>query len=87
MIRISPKKHETTPEGIKVYIEGMSQIALTSPEAQRLVFNYAKSAGLNSHGLNKYVAMPEETSNPEVFSQRGYWILLPTQWNDNVVRV
>jgi hypothetical protein len=87
MIRISPNKHETTPEGIRVYVEGMSQIALTSPDAQRLVFNYAKSAGLNSHGLNKYVALPEDMSNTEVFSQRGYWLLLPTQWNNNVVRV
>lgn len=87
MIRISPKKHESTPEGIRVYVEGMSQIALTSPEAQRMVFNYAKSAGLNSHGLNKYVAMPEDMSDTEVFSQRGYWLLLSNQWNDNVVRV
>lgn len=87
MIRISPKKHESTPEGIRVYVEGMSQIALTSPEAQRMVFNYAKSAGLNSHGLNKYVAMPEDMGDTEVFSQRGYWLLLSNQWNDNVVRV
>lgn len=87
MIRISPKKHESTPEGIRVYVEGMSQIALTSPEAQRMVFNYAKSAGLNSHGLNKYVAMSEDMGNTEVFSQRGYWLLLSNQWNDNVVRV
>lgn len=87
MIRISSKKHESTPEGIKVYIEGMSQIALTSPEAQRLVFNYAKSAGLNTHGLNKYVAMSEDMDNTEVFSQRGYWLLLPNQWNSNVVRL
>jgi hypothetical protein len=87
MIRISPKKHETTSEGIRVYVEGMSQIALTSPDAQRLVFNYAKSAGLDSHGLNKYVSMSEDMSNTEVFSQRGYWLLLPTQWNNNVVRV
>lgn len=87
MIRISPKKHESTPEGVRVYVEGMSQIALTSPEAQRMVFNYAKSAGLNSHGLNKYVAMPEDMSDTEVFSQRGYWLLLSNQWNDNVVRV
>lgn len=87
MIRISPKKHESTPEGVRVYVEGMSQIALTSPEAQRMVFNYAKSAGLNSHGLNKYVAMSEDMSDTEVFSQRGYWLLLSNQWNDNVVRV
>lgn len=87
MIRISPKKHESTPEGVRVYVEGMSQIALTSPEAQRMVYNYAKSAGLNSHGLNKYVAMPEDMSDTEVFSQRGYWLLLSNQWNDNVVRV
>ena len=87
MIRISSKKHESTPEGVRVYIEGMSQLALTSPEAQRLVFNYVKSAGLNSHGLNKYVTLPEDMSDNEVFSQKGYWLLLPTQWNDNVVRV
>lgn len=87
MIRISPKKHESTPEGIRVYVEGMSQIALTSPEAQRMVFNYAKSAGLNTYGLNKYVTMPEDMNSSEVFSQRGYWLLLSNQWNDNVVRV
>jgi hypothetical protein len=87
MIRISSKKHETTPDGVRVYIEGMSQLALTSPEAQRLVFNYAKSAGLDNYGLNKYVATPEDMHNGEVFSQSGYWVLMPSQWNQNVVRV
>jgi len=88
MIRIAPyNSHEDTDEGLKVYLEGDSKLAMTSPEAQKLVFNYAKSAGFNTHGLNKFVAISEKISNTETFSQRGYWILLPTKWNKNSIRV
>ena len=88
MIRIaSQRPHEDTDEGLRVFLEGDSHLALTSPEAQRLVFNYAKSAGYATHGLNKFVPISEKMENTEVFSQRGYWVLLPAQWNRNSVRV
>lgn len=89
MIRVASisSPFESTADGLRVYLEGDSRLALTSPEAQRLVFNYAKSAGFNDYGLNKFVEMPENITSNETFSQRGYWLLLPSQWNRNQVKV
>lgn len=88
MIRISSiSPLENTADGLRVYLESDSRLALTSPEAQRLVFNYAKTAGFNDYGLNKFISMPEEIGSSETFSQRGYWLLLPSQWNRNTVKV
>jgi hypothetical protein len=86
MIRISPlKPHTVDAEGLKVHLEGSTSIALTSPEAQRFVFNYVKSAGLGEYGMNKFV-QETESSDP-VFTSKGYWLLLPSQWNRTSVRV
>lgn len=85
MIRLGSTKHETTAEGLRVYLEADTQLALTSPEAQRLAFNYAKSAGYNDYGLNKFVVT--ESSFPEDYPHKGYWLFLPSQWNRNSIRV
>lgn len=87
MVRISENtRHELTEDGLRVYVEGPSPIALTSPEAQRLVFNYAKEAGFNGYGMNKFVSEDQRTAD-EVFRTRGYWLLKPSQWNTRSVRV
>jgi len=84
MIRISPiNKHEQIQdEGLRVYIEGVAPLALTSPEAQRMVFNYVKEAGLKEYGMNKFVAMESRNlSNNDLYPYKGYWLMLPNQWN------
>ena len=87
MVRISENvKHEMTEDGLRVYVEGPSPIALTSPEAQRLVYNYAKEAGFNGYGMNKFIAEDGSTADT-VFRTRGYWLLKPSQWNTRVMRV
>ena len=85
MIRISPKPHEQTTEGLRVYLEADTQLALTSPEAQRFVFNYAKSAGFGEYGLNKFVELPKKESKE--YPHIGYWLFLPSQWNRNSIRL
>ena len=87
MVRINnTKKHEVTSEGLKVYLEGPSPIALTSPEAQRLVFNYAKESGFKDYGMNKFVPLTKDLKD-NVFTSSGYWLMLPTQWNSRSVKV
>jgi hypothetical protein len=87
MIKISTKKHEEVPdEGLRVYVDGNSFLALTSPEAQRMVYNYIKEAGYSGYGLNKFIPNDRETSD-SVFPKTGYWLFLPTQWNRNSIRV
>jgi len=87
MVRIAEtNRHELTEDGLRVYVEGPSPIALTSPEAQRMVYNYAKEAGFNNYGMNKFVDSQEQTADT-VFRVRGYWLLKPAQWNTKVVRV
>jgi hypothetical protein len=87
MVRIPENpRHELTDDGLRVYVEGPSPIALTSPEAQRLVYNYAKEAGFKDYGMNKFVDSQEPTLD-NVFRSRGYWLLKPTQWNTRTVRV
>lgn len=85
MIRLGSTKHETTAEGLRIYLEADTQLALTSPEAQRLAFNYAKSAGYNDYGLNKFV--PTETNSVDEYAHRGYWLFLPSQWNRNSIKL
>jgi len=86
MIRLSPTSpHTIDSEGLKVHMEGSTSIALTSPEAQRFVANYTKSAGLQGYGLNKFVAVG--STNDPTYSAAGYWLLLPSQWNRDSVRV
>mgnify|MGYP003336035572 CR=1 FL=1 len=87
MVRIpSDKKHEVTSEGLRVFVEGPSSIALTSPEAQRLVYNYAKESGFREYGMNKFV--PDQAQGQDAtYSAKGYWLLLPSQWNSKSVRV
>ena len=87
MIRISPdKKHEKTPEGLKVYVEGYTTLALTSPEAQRLVFNYAKESGFKEYGMNKFIGNSEQNAD-STYAAQGYWLMLPSQWNSKSVNV
>ena len=87
MIRISPsKQHEITEEGVKVHLEGHSALALTSPEAQRLVFNYAKESGFNEHGMNKFIHTPSDIQDP-TYTAQGYWLMLHTRWNSKSVTV
>ena len=87
MIRISPdKKHEKTTEGLRVYVEGYTTLALTSPEAQRLVFNYAKESGFREYGMNKFIADSALTQDP-AYAAQGYWLMLPSQWNSKSVNV
>jgi hypothetical protein len=90
MIRISPvKKHEQVQdEGLRVHVEGAAPLALTSPEAQRMVFNYVKEAGLSGYGMNKF--MPADSANinaNDPYPYKGYWLMLPSQWNQKVVKV
>jgi len=88
MLRLSPeKKHELTDAGLQVYLEAEHSLALTSPEAQRFVSNYAKDQGFGSYGLNKFVKSAENMTNGELWPQRGHWLLLPAQWNKKSIRV
>lgn len=83
MVRIpQDKTHEMTSEGLRVFVEGPTNLALTSPETQRMVYNFAKESGYHDYGMNKFVDSPSEAS-----SARGYWLLKPTQWNTRSVRV
>lgn len=87
MIKISEKRHEEVPsEGLRVHVDGNSFLALTSPEAQRMVYNYVKEAGYSGYGLNKFIPSEQDTPDP-VFAKTGYWLFLPTQWNRSSVRV
>ena len=87
MIKISDKRHEeVASEGLRVHVDGNSFLALTSPEAQRMVYNYVKEAGYSGYGLNKFIPLEQDNSDP-VFSKTGYWLFLPTQWNRSSVRV
>jgi hypothetical protein len=84
MIRISESKtHEMTNEGLKVFLEGPTNMALVSPEAQRMVYTFAKQSGYLDYGMNKFVDSPPEPGK----SAQGYWLLKPTQWNTRSVRV
>jgi|688.fasta_scaffold00026_68 hypothetical protein len=87
MVRICPnKKHEVTNDGLCVFVEGPSSLALTSPEAQRMVFNYVKESGLQGYGMNKFI--PNADAKIEgPYSFQGHWLLLPSQWNRNSIRV
>lgn len=87
MVRICQnKKHEITNDGLCVFVEGPSSLALTSPEAQRMVFNYVKESGLKGYGMNKFIAADNaNTEGP--FSFQGHWLLLPNQWNRNSITV
>lgn len=85
MIKISDLKHEAGADGLRVYLEADTQLALTSPEAQRLVFNYAKHAGYVEYGLNKFV--PTATQPQHEYPHQGYWLFLPSQWNRHSIRL
>lgn len=88
MLRLSPdKKHELTDAGLQIHLEAEHTLALTSPEAQRFVANYAKDQGFTGYGLNKFVKSTENMAKGELWSQRGHWLLLPSQWNKNSIRV
>lgn len=87
MVRIpNDKQHEVTSEGLRIFVEGPSSIALTSPEAQRLVYNYAKESGFREYGMNKFVAADPATKEG-AYPAQGYWLLIPSQWNTRSVRV
>jgi hypothetical protein len=92
MIKISnEKKHEFTKDGLCVFIEGTSMLALTSPEAQKLVYNYVKESGFKDYGMNKFVFEGDnELSKTNIKNNKlysGYWVLLPRQWNQRSVTV
>ena len=86
MLRISPeRKHELSAQGgLKVYVEGLSDMALTSPEAQRLVFNYVKEAGFKDYGMSKLTNLEPLDGSIE-FPHIGYWELTPRQWHQGQV--
>jgi len=88
MVRIpKDKKHELTQEGLRVFVEGPAQMALTSPEAQRLVYNYVKEAGLAGYGMNKFVPADSNTSPGDPYPYKGYWLMLSNQWNQKSVNL
>jgi hypothetical protein len=88
MVRIpKDKKHELTQEGLRVFVEGPAQMALTSPEAQRLVYNYVKEAGLAGYGMNKFVPADSNASSEDPYPYKGYWLMLSNQWNQKSVNL
>lgn len=87
MIKISDEKsHEVTSDGLKVFVEGRSYIALTSPDAQRLVYKFAKEKGFFDYGLNKFLEGLEPSGDPN-FPVRGSWLLKSSQFNTKLVRL
>jgi len=90
MVKISEgKKHEITQEGLCVFVEGPAPLALTSPEAQRLVYNYVKEAGITGYGMNKFVpmdALPHIRAG-DPYPYKGYWLMLANQWNKKSINV
>jgi len=90
MVRISKdKKHEFTQEGLCVFVEGPAQLALTSPETQRLVYNYVKEAGFKDYGMNKFVytSTNSNTGAEDLYPFKGYWLMLSNQWNQKSVKL
>jgi len=88
MVRISKdKKHEFTQEGLCVFVEGPAQLALTSPETQRLVYNYVKEAGFKDYGMNKFVPADSNPNPGDLYPYKGYWLMLSSQWNQKTVNL
>lgn len=75
-----------TSEGLKVFVEGPSSVALASTDAQRLVYGYAKQSGFHEYGMNRFMEELQSTGDP-VFSVRGCWLLKSSQWNTRSVRL
>lgn len=84
-IKLADNPIEQTREGLKVRLEGVSQLSLTCPEAQRFASNAAKEGGYVNYGLNKFVL--DSTYKEGAYPVSGYWLMLPRDWNTNVVKV